>query len=560
VLRNSIRVLCGPSARRVVSATVTLAVVALTVAAVGLVLGVDSESSPRLRTPASLGCALQRQASTAPASCDRCALTRLAGSSLAVLSDRAAARVRLGTESAIGSLRRGLTPVADQLEALQETDKAARAPAATELQCLRAVAAFHATMAAMSAKERAAFPAASAASAIGGLATVCLVASACFCALLCVGAPGAGFPSDKGLQLGLTLMQGEEQDAEADAAGDAPASSSSHKRRRAGSDNFSGLSGASRVSAPGSDRPRRRGAWGFVWVLALVVALVLAIGAGYMAVRVAYAIGEAPATLEDAALAVRPVWYAPAEVAGEGSRDDVSDAIAAGGGIESMRATVFRGAIPPRCAAAMEQSQAAWSRGAADLGRVPARTALSRAVQAIVGAAMAPLRAVDLDALAKSDAWAVGLGENLSCGSLWPVSLFLDAPGAHPAAIAHRELAARMRSEAVRLGQADPELAGAAARLAAASGADAASEGYGCSDWVIQTETAVARTTILFVAAAIVAFVTLQVARESVIDAAGLGLHWRLKDLGIGLGVDLAHARNGVSLDEEDMSRKAKRE
>ncbi|KAA0173248.1 hypothetical protein FNF27_05336 [Cafeteria roenbergensis] len=568
VLRNTLRFICGNTARRGVTIVSALLVAAAALCLTNLLTGIDR-------------------------------------SGLAMAADVARTVVKREAGQAVETLRNDLLPVMTAMDDMAAAELESNAPAVIppnlEIDCFVAVAKVHASLTEVAAQQRRHFPEAAFSASVGALAVLAAALSVVVCTLLCVGVPGTGFPADKGLQMGLSGLDSPVPDnapshpvpEAADAASSGAAgmrqrkpagssssssSSSSSKRGRAPSDSLAGLSADSRVTADPRAAKRAasrvQGWWRFLWLLVLGTGLVEAIGAGYIAVRVAFATGGAPAALARAATPMRPNWFvseafisaaggSPASAAGaEDSRPSGDDRDFLGealeqSGIDGIKASVFHGEIPPRCAAAMEQSHATWMTGVVDVGRVHLASVSGNALSALSASFTFPPRPVPFEVMIHGEPVPVirpgddqptASATPVACPLLWPASVLVDSP-THPAAIAHNELAARLQTEDERLRALQPSWDGP--KLGEASGVRSAVAAYRCRDFIVQSDVAVSRSTILFMAAAIVIFVTLQLSREAAIDAAGLGLRWRLKDLGLGLGVrlddDLA-----VDLDEDE--------
>ncbi len=620
VLRNTLRFICGNTARRGVTIVSALLVAAAALCLTNLLTGIDRESS----APASLVPTALRAWLCFAAGCSRCSKAGAAhrdpgaplcaphpqnpshpcaGSGLAMAADVARTVVKREAGRAVETLRNDLLPVMTAMDDMAAAELESNAPAVIppnlEIDCFVAVAKVHASLTEVAAQQRRHFPEAAFSASVGALAVLAAALSVVVCTLLCVGVPGTGFPADKGLQMGLSGLDSPVPDnapshpvpEAADAAssgaagmrqrkpaGSSSSSSSSSKRGRAPSDSLAGLSADSRVTADPRAAKRAasrvQGWWRFLWLLVLGTGLVEAIGAGYIAVRVAFATGGAPAALARAATPMRPNWFvseafisaaggSPASAAGaEDSRPSGDDRDFLGealeqSGIDGIKASVFHGEIPPRCAAAMEQSHATWMTGVVDVGRVHLASVSGNALSALSASFTFPPRPVPFEVMIHGepvpmirpgDDQPTASATPVACPLLWPASVLVDSP-THPAAIAHNELAARLQTEDERLRALQPSWDGP--KLGEASGVRSAVAAYRCRDFIVQSDVAVSRSTILFMAAAIVIFVTLQLSREAAIDAAGLGLRWRLKDLGLGLGVrlddDLA-----VDLDEDE--------
>jgi hypothetical protein len=440
-----------------------------------------------------------------------------------------------------------------------------------EIACLEAVATVHGSIASAAASHAKAFPWRETATAVGGMSLVCLVMSVASSCLMCCGRPGYGFDADKGLQMGLTAFDGlGSRTEDASPAPDEAPSSASSSRRTGRSRSSSGSRTKPAPRLPGQPNPgpmgSRRGAshLGLIWMVTLGAALVQAVAAGYFAVRVSFAAGFAGSTVADLLVPLRPAWLMPqSAMHGDGGlgEEDSRAELLGERGVSALAATVFGGDIPPRCASVLEESQSAWRGAVIDVARVPLWEVAKRAPWALVS--WAP----GADAVAQALAPLLGqlpAGGHGSCWwAVWPLGALVDSKWSNPAAVAQAAylrslglLADQLRAEASD----DPSQASAMATIAARSRVPQALERYTCSDWVIQSQEGVPRSTVVVLAVIIFVFLGIQAGRGTIIDAAGLGLRYRINDLGLGLGVDAAGGRDLTIDMDEDASLAKKQE
>lgn len=481
---------------------------------------------------------------------------------------RARSAIRTDVTAAVERLQRDLRPVMDSMEDAMQAQsedengaavKGVPAPSRdAEMSCALAVANVHGTIAAAASRHAEAFPWKEAASSIGGMSVVCLVLSVTSTFLMCCGRPGAGFEADKGLQMGLSGFDGlgahaEAEREEAAKPGPPPSGRGTGSRDRSSSGSrrsLGRLPGALPSAPAGSTRARAGGHLGLVYILTLGAALIQAFVAGYFAVRVAFGAGSAGSAVADLVLPLRPKWVMPhsaasEEAGGEADEEESRARVLGERGVSALAATVFGSDIPPRCASVLEESQAAWRGAVVDVARVPLSQLAWRAPWALVS--WIP----GTDGLAPSPSAPSAQTEGASCWwAVWPVSALVDSAWSHPAAVAQARflrsldlLAAQMREE----GAGD-----AVGALVKRSGAEAALARYSCSDWVLQSQGTVPQSTVVVMAAAIFVFLAIQAVRGSAIDAAGLGLRYRISDLGLGMGVNAAAGQDlTIDMDED---------
>jgi hypothetical protein len=433
---------------------------------------------------------------------------------------------------AVNDLRHGLRDVSVQMEEAQSS--------MSELEdtCLEHVARFHSSLATATERSRSLFPEDSAAGFFGAMIVACTTACVLSCLLMCVGAPGTGFPSDLGLRLGVGL----DTPPPAPEAPPPTDSSARTRRPRASSGTAHDLPHATTASAkaaPWAEPPRTGGQGKFLWMLTVATSLVLAVGTGYFAVRVAFGMGMPGVAVERCLQPVQPSWLVHVE------QDAVKHGAtgAKGGSLEDHVGYVFGMEVPPRCTAALQQSFVAW-RGGDDFARVRLSLLPQGALVALGNALRVPGSEASLTKLSHAESGA-------ECWVPWPLSQLMNDPYQNAAAQAHSELLDSLEQEERRARGAGKEVG-----LVAASKVEGVLDSFDCGSFMVQSQVGVSRSTIVFVAIAIIVFVGLQIVRESVIDAAGLGLRWRVSDLGLDLGIN---TRINLDVDEDQAAAAKKR-